>query len=143
MKMLTEVVQETASSLGINTTRLSPERCVATFQALKSAFGDVTSVRPIWETILSSTSRKRINGWSDIGKFVNGSSCLLLLEERGPQVFRLTNGTDLIRLLSECPGFEFYVTDEKFSYLLCHNHHDFLIGAGTAAPWVSELESDE
>ncbi|GAB9134881.1 hypothetical protein BDS110ZK25_20780 [Bradyrhizobium diazoefficiens] len=46
-------------------------------------------------------------------------------------------GADLLRVLEDCPALEFYVCDEKASYLLCSNHHDFVVGWGAALPWVA------
>lgn len=54
-------------------------------------------------------------------------------------IWRLNNGSDLLKVLNECPPLEFYVCDEDARFLLCSNHHDFLIGWGEALDWVSGL----
>ncbi|MGY3120680.1 hypothetical protein ACVWXQ_004617 [Bradyrhizobium sp. S3.14.4] len=46
-------------------------------------------------------------------------------------------GADLLRVLEDCPALEIYVCDEEASYLLCSNHHDFVVGWGAALPWVA------
>ena len=32
-------------------------------------------------------------------------------------------------------SFEFYLTNRDTTYLVCFNHHDFLIGTGEATQW--------
>ncbi len=55
-------------------------------------------------------------------------------------IWKFGSGYDLLRVLLECPALEFYVCDEDGSYLLCSNDHDFIIGWGTARPWVETLD---
>jgi hypothetical protein len=57
-------------------------------------------------------------------------------------VWKFRNGSDLLRVLEDCPALEFYVSDEEASYLLCSNHHDFVIGWGAASQWVGRLQAD-
>jgi len=110
---------------------------------LRDRFADSTSKLPLWETIREHVSRKRANGWQDVGEYVGDSSCLLITERDGPCVYRLSSGKDLTNLLSECPGFEFYITNDDYDYVLCHNHHDFLIGTGMSAEWLASKPEDE
>ena len=42
--------------------------------------------------------------------------------------------------LKKMYGFEFYVFDSSISYLICFNHHDQLIGVGSAKEWVNSLQ---
>ena len=54
--------------------------------------------------------------------------------------FLIPNGTELYKILEDSFGFEFYITNQNHSYILCFNHHDILYGAGEAKKWVSEIE---
>lgn len=54
--------------------------------------------------------------------------------------FLIPNGTELYKILEDSFGFEFYITNQNHSYLLCFNHHDILYGSGEAKKWVSEIE---
>jgi hypothetical protein len=47
-------------------------------------------------------------------------------------------GSCLVNVLGECTGFEFYLTDLEGDYVICFNHHDFLIGTGSAETWIRE-----
>jgi hypothetical protein len=61
---------------------------------------------------------------------------LLTSQECDRSVVFLKNGLNLSAILGECTGFIFYLTDLNFTYLICFNDHDILIGAGAAIDWV-------
>ena len=42
-------------------------------------------------------------------------------------------------MLEETYGYEFYVTDEECTYLICFNHHDILYTCGRAIKWLEVL----
>lgn len=95
---------------------------------------DVTSRSP-WEH--GAEGRQRPDGWELIPKYVGANVCLMF-QEGADEIWKFHNGSDLLRVLNDCPALEFYVCDEEASYLLCHNHHDFLIGWGEASLWVEQ-----
>ncbi len=53
----------------------------------------------------------------------------------------VSSGDALRSLLANSYHFEFYVTDVDASYLICFNHHDFVIAWGTACPWLRQLKA--
>lgn len=77
-------------------------------------------------------------GWKLIAGYVGERGCLMFAAD-GRDVWALDNGATLERLLGESPLFEFYVCNIEATYLLCHNHHDQVIGWGEAASWVAGL----
>jgi len=99
---------------------------------------DVTRRAP-WDDDAAPNGCLRSDGWELIPKYVGDAICLMFLE--GAQTFwKVNNGSDLLRVLKDCPGLEFYVCDEDARYLLCSNHHDFVMGWGSAGPWVDNLD---
>ena len=142
MNMIEAWILEAATKLGIQLQRLSSDETEKVLLQLRQKYADTESDLPLWESIGEHVSRKRANGWSDIGDYVGASPCLLVTEKDGQDVYRVPSGSDLTRLLSECPGFEFYVTNDNYNYLLCHNHHDYLIGTGASAEWVAKKHND-
>ena len=54
----------------------------------------------------------------------------------GAEVFHFASGEALDEVLADTFGFELYVTDEEASFLLCFNHHDFLLASGKAVEWL-------
>ncbi|MET4513720.1 hypothetical protein ABIB81_003037 [Bradyrhizobium sp. I1.7.5] len=95
---------------------------------------DVTSRAP-WDQA-TSEGRQRPDGWELIPKYVGTNQCLMFLEG-ARSIWKFSCGADLLRVLEDCPALEIYVCDEEASYLLCSNHHDFVVGWGTALPWVA------
>ena len=142
MSMIHSWISEASTTLKLQFEPLSAEGTGDLFQRLRQKHADSGSELPLWETIGEHISRKRANGWRDVGEYVGDGPCLLLTEKDGQEAYRVSSGDDLTKLLSECPGFEFYVTNEEIDFLLCHNHHDYLIGAGKAASWVATKDDD-
>jgi hypothetical protein len=57
------------------------------------------------------------------------------------EMFHVPSGASLDQLLHNTYGFEFYVTDRDGTYLIGFNHHDVLIGCGTAGKWLTARTS--
>ena len=53
-------------------------------------------------------------------------------------VFLLPQGSPLVPILEETYLAEFYLTDREGNFVLCYNHHSYLIAVGTARDWVRE-----
>ena len=114
----------------------APER-QALVSCLRERLGvDVARYWP-WQSV-DAASVQREDGWMRIAAYVGEAPCLLFLDG-ADTIWRLASGSDLLRVLEECPLIEFYVCDEAANYLLCHNHHDFVIGWGAASTWVEAM----
>lgn len=85
---------------------------------------DVTSRFP-WER--GGEGKQRPDGWELIPKYVGPNVCLAFLDG-ADEIWKFQSGQDLLLVLNNCPALEFYVCDEEASYLLCHNHHDIVVG---------------
>jgi hypothetical protein len=91
----------------------------------------------LWEHFEDAESIQSEDGWRWISEYARGKSCLLSFNPFDEKtVFVFSDGGEVSTVLSECSGFEFYVTDLGYSYALCFNHHDFLIAVGTAKDWL-------
>lgn len=100
-----------------------------------------------WEALrddINITSNLDEEGWEKISIWIGDRSCKLLFPDyRDDTVYELKSGKDLFEILDNIPEIdEFCVTDEDFSYFLCFNHHDYIIGAGSAYEWVLSLSED-
>lgn len=92
----------------------------------------------IWDKKDSPSGCLKRDGWILITEYFQQEKCVLILPQH--KVFLLfQSGTDLFKLLSEAPGFEFYVCNQNVTSLLCFNDHDYVIGWGNAASWVHGL----
>jgi hypothetical protein len=99
---------------------------------------DVTSHAP-WDDEGAPPGNPRRNGWKLISMYVGDRECLMF-QDGALSMWKFRNGSDLLRVLEDCPAIEFYVCDEEASYLLFHNHHDLVVGWGEASQWVAGIE---
>jgi hypothetical protein len=102
---------------------------------------DVTSRAP-WDDKAAPDGKLRPDGRELIPRYVDAAACLMFMGG-AHAIWKFRCGSDLLRVLKRCPAREFYVYDEDASYLLCSNHHDFLIGWGAASPWVERLSNPQ
>lgn len=56
----------------------------------------------------------------------------LVTEEGFPNIFRLYIGkpTVIKNVLGECPSFEYYLVGLNYKWLVCENHHDYIMAVG-------------
>lgn len=95
----------------------------------------------IWECFKDYVSYQNSNAWSLICNYVKDNECIMFFNKSDDKnAFLIPNGTELYKVLEDSFGFEFYITNQNHSYLLCFNHHDMLYGSGEAKKWVSEIE---
>jgi hypothetical protein len=136
-----------AQQLGITIVELAPQMSSAVRLAFFKKFTNIEMGGHIWENLLSEYD-ENVATYTDqnhesyllISDFVANKEVLMLFDSSDEKaVFRFTNGSQIVPLLSECYDFEFYLTDGEFNYFLCLNNHDYLIAAGTAAPWLKGL----
>jgi hypothetical protein len=103
---------------------------------LRSRLGvNVLSHSP-WDNSEAPRGLRTTDGWQLIPAYVGTSECVMFVAGASA-CWTFRDGSDLLRVLEECPALEFYVSDKDASYLLCSNHHDFVIGWGDAAGWVA------
>ena len=79
-----------------------------------------------------------------ISDFIQHDKTLMLFNEDDERAgFEFRDGAYIVPILDECLSFEFYLTNDKFDYFICFNHHDYLITAGTAADWLKSLLDED
>lgn len=131
-------VSSALASASVEASTLDPDSQRNLLERLRTQFDvDVTSRAP-WDTDSAPEGRLLPDGWELITGYVDDRPCLMFLD--GAQtIWRMRNGSDLHRVLKECPPMEFFICDEQASYLLCANHHDVVIGWGEATDWLQSL----
>ncbi len=93
----------------------------------------------LWEYFIGHSLVRNRDAWKWISEFIDDQICILFFNEiDDTAMFRLSSGHLLVKLLSECFLFEFYVTNEHLDYLLCENHHDIFYALGTAKEWLDK-----
>lgn len=94
----------------------------------------------LWDRLKEAAIIADNDGWKKICDFVGSNRCLMFFDDiEDKSVIVISNGKSLYKLLDEMFGFEFYITNFETDYLLCFNHHDCLLGCGTAKKWVESL----
>ncbi len=83
-----------------------------------------------------SVSVRNVDGEEMIPDFVGARPCFFI-SMYAKQIWAFASGDDLRAALAQMYMSEFSVCDAEVSYLLCFNHHDYLIGWGDARTWVS------
>lgn len=95
--------------------------------------------RLLWEQ-LAGSSVQDPEGWRRIPDYVGDAGCVLFFDESTcDDLLAVPSGAALRTLLEESYHFEFYVTGTGDDYVLAFNHHDFLVGAGSAEAFVERL----
>jgi hypothetical protein len=94
----------------------------------------------LWTRMNHESGVQNIDGWKLVGGFLPRNNVILFFNPKDdPNAIEFESGTDIVPVISECFRFEFYLTNPEYSFLLCCNKYDFVIGAGDARPWVSSL----
>jgi hypothetical protein len=82
------------------------------------------------------------DSWSWVDEFLTDEPVLFFYDSNlngDDAMFRIPSGRDVVTLLRECSSFPFYVTNDALDYVICHNDHDYIVGAGRAKAWVESL----
>lgn len=137
MGYIAEDVERAAGEAGLPLRALGEAEAGRVRAALEDRYAGGVRRWPLWEHARLPVGVHDASAWRWLGEFVGAAPCLLLFNPRDDQaVFELRSGDDLELLLGETIGYEFYVTDQAASYLLCFNHHDVLIAGGVAEAWL-------
>lgn len=97
----------------------------------------------MWDSrfFAESVGRQSEDAWRWCGDFVGNSAVLLFFNLSDEEsMFEVVGSGALIQLIGEMFHVEFYLTDESNSYLLCYNHHSFLIACGAAREWLTNYQ---
>jgi hypothetical protein len=139
LKFIDDFAEE-AVKQGLEFDILTPIEAKRFHQGLLARFGSSKAGGwPLWDGPSDFASVQDDLAWRWIGDWIENESCVLLWDpayER--RALRLAKGRSLTGLLEEMYGTEFYVTDESISYMICFNHHDYLIAAGRAKSWLEQ-----
>lgn len=137
-----EEIVNVAGELGIKLTELSSEEFEEIIVNVKNIYTAGTRMI-LWENIIDYFSVNDSSAWQWINEFIGDKESILFFNESDEKkAFLIGNGNDLVTILSETYGFEFYVTNKKITYLLAFNHHDYLIACGDSKKWLkSKIDS--
>jgi hypothetical protein len=136
--MSLDFIAEAIAETGVQADRLVVAERLNVISKLRERFGiDITTDRP-WDCVTAPQGKLRPDGWKLIPEHI-GATEALVWTVAAETIWKFRQGGDLLRVLQDCPALEYYVCSPDFGYLLCFNHHDYVIGWGTASDWVASL----
>lgn len=95
----------------------------------------------LWDHFTDSVYVQSHLGWLWISEFTGAAKTIMFfLDWQEPEMIEFEQGSQISRVLGGSFNFEFYVTNPEVEYILCHNHHDFLVATGTAMSWLLQNE---
>ena len=137
-----------AAHLGFEVERLTPLEVKQLWSTVESKYGYPSAQSFPWDSFHHERASVRDEqAWRKVGKYVGDRECVLLTCPNDEYTgFRLQSGSQLHRILEETFGFEFFLSDHETTFVLCCNHHDYLIASGEARAWLlatSPVRTDE
>jgi hypothetical protein len=139
MGYLADELIDASLKLGHNATILNAKDSQNIISIIKNKFCVETKNSPIWESIVDTKEIHDANAWKWISEFLDDNPILIFFEQSDDRlIVRLENGFYISKILGECFGFVFYITDLNHNYLMCFNDRNILIGTGIATDWIEK-----
>jgi hypothetical protein len=134
-------IEEALNAAGASFEILHPDSALAFRSSCSLRFCGSNDPRALHRNaLLDYSAVQHPEAWKWVDEFVSGRAAFLFAHiDDESAVFSLASGASVSHVIGECPGFEFYVADKLFAFLLCENMHDDLFGAGTSKAWVAQL----
>lgn len=140
MGHIADELRITIKRLGVVAEEPSPVQLRSVREGLDARFIDPSGEGPLWERMQGEVSVRNPDAWQWISSVpLSGRAILFFEEQEEPGGFVFNSGADVVAVLAESTGFEFYLTDDAESFLLAFNHHDYLSAAGKAVGWLRDL----
>ena len=132
-----EEIITAVNALNINCTEVDEKQSQEVIKRIIKKYTTKNENTYLWEEIIDCVSVNNKDAWQWINDFIGDWEVILFFnsaDEKKSFVFK--NGEDLVSVLGETYGFEFYITNKDLTYLMCFNHHDILIASGIAKEWL-------
>jgi hypothetical protein len=141
MGAIVQEVLRAADHFGFRLQVLDADQTAPLWHRLAQRFGEPGRGRRLWEQLSQRAAVQDPDAWCWIANFLSDEPVLMLFDPSDEVVgVRFAHGSQVVPVLAESFGFEFYVTNEQLEFLLCFNHHDFLIAAGSAKAWLENVQ---
>ncbi len=139
---MSEVIEEIESAiaklnLGSEVIRLGDDEAKAIYLDLLETFVEGKDRRWWWESFKQPSKSKAYEdgkGFERLTQIVPDSKEKLwfIAEDDKLQYFPIFEATteSVVKIIGECFAYEYYLVPKHKRWLLCENHHDYLIGVG-------------
>jgi hypothetical protein len=127
-----EEIEKTANTLNINITEISKEKTQLIVNQVIQKYTE-KKYGFLWEKFVNDVYIQNVDAWLWLDEIIGHEETIMFFNPREEEIaFKFLSGKDIVKLFGETFYFEFYLTNETTDYVLCFNHHDFLIACGTA-----------
>lgn len=93
----------------------------------------------LWEKLGEFAHINHKDSWQWASDLIGETEAIMFFNPSDEKsAFLFYNGKDVVSVLNETYGFEFYLTDTRMEYLVCFNHHDQFIACGSAKEWLQK-----
>ncbi len=140
--MICKWIEKAACSMGHEISQLNAVQTETIVDAIRKRFTKhVNKSDNIWEDFIDDVSLKCEDGWKIACEFPEHEPILIFRDKNSYFGYCISSTKLMKHLLGECPGFEFYITNKTVNFVLCFNHHDYLIGVGECKKWIKMIEN--
>lgn len=139
-----EQVLTAANSLNISIQKIETKDVEHIVNQVTDKFSFGRKVEPLWEHLKNQLSVNNKEAWLWIDELVGDAETIMFFNSTDEKVaFFFNKGVDIVSVLNETYGFEFYLTNRDTEYLICFNHHDVLIVCGSAIESLKKYKTIE
>jgi hypothetical protein len=139
MSYIKEEIVRVANFLDVNVLELPQYDTNLIVKQVATKYSDGKTGDFLWEYFVKKISVCDRNAWKKLDQYIGNNEVVLFFNPSDESVaFKLNNGKALVDLIGESFGFEFYLTNQATDYVLCFNHHDYLIACGKSMEWLKK-----
>ncbi len=97
----------------------------------------------LWERFVDAVAIQDDKSWKWVDDYIAGSETIIFFNKFDDStIFVLPAGSRLVPILRETYLSEFYLTNSRADYLLCYNHHGYLIANWNRARMAQSAHSE-
>ncbi len=135
-------ILEGIKQAGCRVNELSLKNCTLLRNKIEVTYA-VPGTTSLWERLKKQAFFHDTDGCIEIANWVGNRSVILFFDLcEDASMFDFKDGKDLLNVFNHSFVSEFYLSDEQATFFFCLNHHDFIIGAGTAYSWIVSLKDN-
>ncbi|MEL6300002.1 MAG: DUF6756 family protein [Pseudomonadota bacterium] len=130
----TEEVDRAIRELGVRANRISPENERQTYEAVLNTFSGGKDGIWLWEHFTEPSFGCELAHFSETAEIVPDPKeqvWFMVEEDHSPKPIYCVSVTGAISIVGDCFAFEYYLIDTKLQWILCENHHDWVVGSGS------------
>lgn len=135
-------VQAEAQRLGIVVEQVSAPDMLRVRGSVYARYssGNPTFSKPLSELLEGCESIHDPEGWRLLGDLLGQREAILFFDQHiDPVGIRISDGYSLQKVIGECTGFVFYVTDQESTFLISFTDHDMVLASGALSERLRQI----